>query len=208
VSVNSRWPAASLPPYAPGITGSAPISQAASASDSVFEAIEYVASAVLALCGSPAAGSAGIGARKGADRGHWPEIGPPSIHVRTDWSAHPDGSAVTVLWPTPGTMSSWPCGKRETTARAPSVGVRMSKPPLTASMGTSGSGPVASDAPPAGLGQPTQKSAFPKRYAQLPKGPNVPAGSAATAEFRIAWRPSTGVSGDHGKGPSRQTVAA
>src|SRR4029078_11544209 len=91
VSVNSRWPAASLPPYAPGITGSAPISHVASASESVFEAIEYVVSAVLVFFGTAAAGSAGSRARKGAERGHWAGIGPPSIHVRTDWSAHPDG---------------------------------------------------------------------------------------------------------------------
>src|SRR5262245_8556423 len=148
----------------------------------------YVAAAVLVFFGRRAGGSAPIGATNGAERGHCAETGPPVIQMRTDWSAQPDGSAVTVLWPTPGTTSSWPCGKRETTDRAPSVGVRMSKPPLIASMGTSGNGPVASAAPPAGLGQPTQKSALPNRWAQLPKGPNVPAGSAATAEFRIACR--------------------
>ena len=77
----------------------------------------------------------------------------------------------TVPWPTPGTTSSWPWGKRETTDTAPAVGVRMSKPPLTASTGTFGSGPAPSVAPPDGLGQPRQKSALPKRAAHVPNGP-------------------------------------
>src|ERR1044071_5156415 len=108
----------------------------------------------------------------------------------------------------PGTTSSRPCGKRETTAVAPSVGVRMSNPPLTARTGTSGRGPGPSAAPPDGLGQPTQKSALPNRYAQVPNGPKVPAGRAATADVRMDCRWATGVSGAQGNGPSRQTVAA
>jgi hypothetical protein len=39
----------------------------------------------------------------------------------------------------------------------------MSNAPLTASIGTLGNGLFSSAAPPDGLGQPTQKSALPKR---------------------------------------------
>ena len=115
---------------------------------------------------------------------------------------------MTVLWPMPGTTRSLPCGKRATTDAAPSVGVRMSKPPLIASIGTSGSGPAPSAAPPAGLGQSRQKSALPKRAAQVPNGPNEPGGSAAIAACSSAGRSATGVSGAQGNGPSWQTVAA
>src|SRR5258707_1159658 len=108
----------------------------------------------------------------------------------------------------PGTTSSFPCGKRATTDAAPAVGVRMSKPPLIASIGTLGSGPAPSVAPPAGLGQPRQKSALPNRAAQVPNGPNEPAGKAAIAACSSAGRAAGGVSGVHGNGPSWQTVAA
>ncbi len=115
---------------------------------------------------------------------------------------------MTVLCPIPGTTRSFPCGKRATTEAAPSVGVRMSKPPLTASMGTFGSGPAPSVAPPAGLGQSRQKSALPNRAAHVPNGPNVPGGRAAIAACSSAGRSAIGVSGAHGNGPSWQTVAA
>jgi hypothetical protein len=84
----------------------------------------------------------------------------------------------------------------------------MSKPPLTASSGTFGSGPGPKTPPPAGVGQRRQKSAFPKRAAHLPNGPNDPAGSASTADLYTADRLPTGVFGSQGKGPSRHTVAA
>src|SRR5712691_2880784 len=105
-------------------------------------------------------------------------------------------------------MSSFPCGNRATTDVAPAVGVRRSKPPLKASTGTFGSGPVASEAPPDGLGQPRQKSALPSCAAQVPNGPNVPGGSAAIADCSRVGRTLVGASGVHGNGPSRQTVAA
>ena len=88
MSVSSRWAEVSLPAVDAGVTGALAISQAASASEIVLEAIEYVASAVLGFFGRAGAGNAGIGARNGAERGHCAGIGPPSIHVRTDWSAH------------------------------------------------------------------------------------------------------------------------
>ncbi len=75
-------------------------------------------------------------------------------------------------------------------------------------MGTSGSGPAARGAPPAGEGQPRHISAVPVRAPQIPNGPNLPAGSAETALFRSAGRSAIGVSGVHGKSPSSQVVAA
>src|SRR5581483_1039927 len=98
----------------------------------------------------------------------------------------------------PGATSSRPCGKRETTETAPAVGVRMSKPPLIASTGTSGRGPGPSAAPPAGLGQPRQKSAFPNLVAHWPNGPSVPGGSALIAACSIAGLSAGGGSGSHG----------
>src|SRR5579862_1065539 len=186
------------------------ISQSASASWKVWFAMVYVLSGESgrAGCATPGAGSAGTGTTSGCWRGHALGGTLPRIHVRTALIAQPDGSAVVVLCPTPGTTTRWPCGNRETTDCAPAVGVRMSKPPLTASIGTSGSGPVPSGAPPVGPGQPRQKSALPKAAAQGPNGPSVPAGRAATAAWKRAGRAETGVLGSHGNGPSRQTVAA
>src|SRR5690242_18109483 len=124
--------------------------------------------------GCLAAGSAPTTGTSGLPRGQAAGgIVPLSNHARTAFAAQPDGSAVVTLWPTPGTTSRWPCGNRETTDTALPVGVRMSKPPLSASTGTFGSGPALSVAPPDGLGHFRQKSALPKRAAHVPNGPNV-----------------------------------
>ena len=97
---------------------------------------------------------------------------------------------------------------RRETETALSVGVRMSKPPLIASTGTSGSGPAPSGAPPAGDGHLRQNCALPRRVAQTPNGPNEPGGSASRAALASAGRSATAVSDCHGNGPSRHVVAA
>src|SRR6266849_1812707 len=182
--------------------------QAASASFSVAVAIARVAAGESRWGRAGSTGSAGTGTTRGCDRGHTLAVTPPVIHAWTAVTAQPERSAVRVLWPPPGTTSNRPCGKRATTDTAFAVGVRRSKPPLTASMGTFGRGPAPSVAPPDGLGQARQKSALPSWAAQGPNGPSEPAGSAARADCSSAPRAAGGVSGDHGKGPSRQTVAA
>src|SRR5579885_960023 len=191
-------------PEAPAV-----ISQSAWASCRASFALASVARGVAACAGraGPAAGSDGTGTTSGFVCGQLLGTAPPSIHVRTAFTAQPDGSAVTVLCPTPGTTSRCPCGKRATTEAAPAVGVRMSKPPLTASIGTFGNGPAPSGSP-VGDGQPTQVAALPSSAAQGPNGPRVPAGSDEIAACRIAGRCATGVSGAHGNGPSRHVVAA
>ena len=99
---------------------------------------------------------------------------------------------------------SRPCGNLETTATALAVGVRMSKPPFTASTGTFGSGPGPRGAPPEGSGQPRQKCPLPIAAAQLP---NRPEGAGrkrldgAVVERRAA--------GDRGvDGPGKRPVVA
>ena len=84
----------------------------------------------------------------------------------------------------------------------------MSRPPVTASIGTFGSGPDASFALPVGDGQPMQKCALLKSADQRPKAPSVPGGSAAAPVAYVAARVSMGASVAHGSGPSAQTVAA
>src|SRR5436305_15220263 len=198
----------------PGTGASEPLrpsvmSQAASASVSVAFTIASVAAGDTGCRGrAESAGRAGTGATRGCERGHAVGGTPPVIQVCTAFAAQPEKSDVTAPWPTPGTTSSCPWGNRATTAAALAVGVRMSKPPLTASTGTFGSAPDVSAAPPDGLGQPMQKSALPSRAAQAPNGPKVPGASAAIADCSSAARAATGVSGIHGNGPSRQTVAA
>ena len=98
-------------------------------------------------------------------------------------------------------------GRRPTVA--PTVGVRMSKPPLTASIGTSGSGPGPNGASPVGPGQRRQKSAFPNPRRPRAERPERPGGQRgdrglqrARAAAPVACRAA------HGNGPSRQTVAA
>jgi len=70
--------------------------------------------------------------------------------------AQPDGSTVSTLCPTPGTTVTCPCGNCEITETAFAVGVRMSRLPERASTGTSGKGPAARGAFPAGEGQKRQ----------------------------------------------------
>src|SRR4051812_18988121 len=124
-------------PEAPAV-----MSHVAFASVIVWRAIVYVALAVAACvgCSGPAAGGVTTGRTGGCSRGQTAGGLAPLIHVRTALTAQPDGSAVTVLWPTPGTIVSLPCGNRATTDCALAVGVRMSMLPLTAIIGTSGSG--------------------------------------------------------------------
>src|SRR5581483_2031772 len=191
-------PATSFPPKTPGRTVVPPprplvISHTACASCSVAFAAARVARGAAGRFGAagPGGGRAASGSTSGGRRGQVDGTACPSTHACTASAAQPDGSAVTVLCPTPGTTSRCPWGKRATTDAAPAVGVRMSKPPL-----------------PAGAGQPRQKSALPNPADHAPNGPNVPGGRAAIAAFRIALRSGIGVSGCQGNGPSRQTVAA
>src|SRR5690349_16286707 len=186
------------------------ISHDASPSRSVAETTASVFAGVARRAGLalPGAGSAGTSSTSGFERGQEAGTTPPVVHALTARAAQAEKSAVTVLWPTPGTTSSLPCGNLAMTDCAPAVGVLMSKPPLTASTGTSGSGPAPSVAPPEGLGQPRQKSALPNFADQEPNGPSVPGGSCAIACCSSAGRWSGGVSGAHGNGPSWQTVAA
>src|SRR5262249_3620602 len=91
---------------------------------------------------------------------------------------------------------------------APSaVGVRKSRPPLKAIIGTFGRGPAPRGALPAGDGQSSHSYAKPRRAAQAPNGPKDPEGIPATAALRIDARAEGGVSGAHGKRPSAQFVA-
>src|SRR5919201_6985953 len=111
------------------------------------------------------------------------------------------------LCPTPGTTTRCPCGNNAVTAAASAVGVRKSRPPLNASIGTFGRGPAPSGAFPAGEGQSSHSYERPSRAAHAPNGPNEPAGKPATAALRIEVRADGGVSGDHGNTPSAQLVA-
>src|SRR2546421_12641225 len=119
------------------------ISQTASASFSVARTIDSVARTIASVaagdagrpCRAGSTGRAGTGATRGCERGHSLGGTPPVIQVWTAFAAQPEKSAVTVLWPTPGTTSSFPWGNSAATDAAPAVGVRMSKPPPTASPG-------------------------------------------------------------------------
>src|SRR5579871_3467149 len=99
----------------PGTTSVSPasplvINQTACASWIVAFATASVARGVAARFGlaGPAGGSVVTGRTSGAWRAQVAGGDPPSIHVRTAFAAQPDGSAVTVLWPTPGTTVRWP----------------------------------------------------------------------------------------------------
>ena len=166
----------------------------------------YVARAVSACLDGE--GSGGTGATSGAWAAHDGGAVPVVIQVCTALAAHEEKSASTGSWPTLGTTTRWPCGNWATTACAPTVGVRRSRPPLIASIGTSGSGPVPSGASPVGPGHAVQRGALPNPAAQEPNGPNVPGDVAATACCSSAGRWAGGVAAAHGKGPSAQTVAA
>ena len=112
------------------------------------------------------------------------------------------------LCPTPGTTSNFPCGNWSTTISAFATGVRRSKPPSIATIGTFGSGPGPSGELPAGEGHCSQKYAVPMRAAQFPNGPRLPGGSFVTAASIAARRSDGAVAGDHGNWPSAQFVAA
>src|SRR5579875_1779621 len=179
-----RAAASALPPYRPATCAGSPdwpavISHIASASWSVCLAtasVDFVDRGCFGLAG-PGAGMLARGRTNGFSAGQEAGTGPPWIQVRTAFTAQPDGSAVTVLCPTLGTTSSFPCGNCAVTAAAPASGVRRSSPPVTPSIGTFGSGPAPRSTPPVGPGQPVQKSALPKSDAHEPKGPKVPAGA-------------------------------
>src|SRR5581483_4440348 len=202
------------PPYRPATRAGVPDSAAVSshidsASCSAAFAIAKVAAADCGFFGfaTPGAGIDATGSTNGFSAGHEDGTGPPRIHERTAFTAQPDGSAVTVLWPTLGTTSRCPCGNCAVTAAAPASGVRRSSPPVTPSIGTFGN-VVPNVTPPSGPGQPVQKSALPNWDAHEPNGPNVPAGAAVIAVWSSAGRSAGAVSGAQGNGPSRQTVAA
>src|SRR5262249_57585386 len=118
-----------------------------------------------------------------------------------------DGSDVRRLWPTPGTTTRCPCGNCASTETAPAVGVRRSRPPLKPRTGTSGIGPLGAVMSFDAVGQPAQTPALPSVAAHFPKGPSEPAGRAASAAWIAAGRSASAVVGDHGNGPSSQTLA-
>src|SRR2546428_10695040 len=96
------------------------MNQIASASCNVCATIERVWAGFWRFFGI--AGNAAIGVTNGLARGHCAGgTAPVCIHVRTAFCEQPDGSAVSTLWPTPGTTSRLPCGNRETTDAAPAV---------------------------------------------------------------------------------------
>ena len=155
-----------------------------------------------------ARGNAAMGATRKGGLEHVRLVDVSSIQSCTASAAQPDGSVVTTLCPTPGTTTSLPCGNCATTDCAPSVGVRMSKPPLSARTGTFGYAAGDRFTPPDGVGQVSHRLAFPRSAAQVPNGPNVPGGSAAIALRRRPGRADGAESAGHGNGPSRQSVAA
>src|SRR5438445_1488144 len=200
----------SFPPYSPLrlVEGGFNCHQEASASRSVLPASARVddTDGRLGACGNASSTLA-----TGATRGHDASLGAlsvPRIHSRRERCEQKEASAPVTLCPTPGTSINLPWGNCETTARAFVVGVRRSKPPLIASIGTFGSGPGPSGVFPAGDGHCSQKNASPVRPAQSPNGPNAPFGKPATVDCRIAGRAEGGVSGVHGNWPSAQFVAA
>src|SRR5579862_9528381 len=88
------------------------MSQSACASSSVSRTAAYVAPGDSGCFGlaDPGGGSAGTGITSGCTTGQTVGTLAPVIHWRTALTAQPDGSAVTVLWPTPGTSRRCPCG--------------------------------------------------------------------------------------------------
>src|ERR1700719_859805 len=132
-------PLEALPPASPPIGSPAAIS-VASASWTVVVATDSVRPRTPDVLGASGAAATDAGIRgtpakygcAGAQR-----VGgvPPESHSCTAFSAHPDGSVVSTLWPTPGTTSRCPCGKSETTEAAFAVGVRMSIEPEMAMTG-------------------------------------------------------------------------
>src|SRR5581483_12381450 len=116
-------------------------SHAASASAIVFETRPNVVAAVARCFG--AAGIAPMGATRNGGRAHVSfELG-SSIQSCTASAAQPDGSVETTLWPMQGARMILHRGKWAMTDCAPAVGVRMSKPPLSARTGTFGNPPAA-----------------------------------------------------------------
>ena len=182
--------------------------QVASASRSVFPTAASVAPDVRAARRGNAPRILTSGWTRCAHSASLGALSVPRIQLRTKFWEQPDTSAVVTLWPTPGTTSNLPCGNWRSTAIALATGVRMSKPPSIAIIGTLGRGPGPSGEFPAGDGHCAQKKAVPIRAAHGPKGPRLPAGSAASAWSIAAWRPDGGVDGSHGKRPSAQFVAA
>src|SRR5438067_7056773 len=187
----------SFPPKSPRsvVEGGFNCHQEASASRSVLAASARV-EVTDGLFG--ARGNAPSTFATGATRGQAASLGAfsvPRIHSLRERCEQKGASAPVTLCPTPGTSINLPCGNCETTARAFVVGVRRSKPPLIASIGTFGNGPGPSGVFPAGDGHCSQKNALPVRPAQLPKEPNAPLGRPARVDCRIATRADGGVSG-------------
>src|SRR5919201_6926890 len=138
------------------------------------------------------AGKAPIGFTSIGERGQRDGGTPPASHVFTAASAQPEKSAPRTLCPTPGTVTSRPCGKRAATAAAFEAGVRRSRSPAKTSTGTFGSGPAPIPGRAACAGQSRQNAAGPIAAAHLQKGPVEPAGRAATAALYRPWRRGTG----------------
>ena len=110
-----RAVAINLPPKSPATAADRPdspavISQSACASCNDCFVIANVAAADSGRrgCASPGAGSPDTGTTSGFVSGHDAGTDWSSIQERTAFTAHPDGSAVTVLCPTPGTTSEMP----------------------------------------------------------------------------------------------------
>ena len=153
------------------------------------------------------AGKAPIGLTSIGERGQREGGTPPESQIDTAVCAQPVKSVPRTLWPTPGTVTSRPCGKRAAIAAAFVAGVRRSRSPAKTSTGTFGSGPEPIPGRRAWVGQRRQKGAGPRSVAQMPNGPVEPLGSALRADASKPGRCPSGVSGAHGNGPSSQTVA-
>src|SRR5947209_10030463 len=97
-------------------------SHAASASASVFDASARVAPGVACFVDFARCGIAPIGGTRNGGRGHESLLDGSSIQSCTASAAQPDQSAEVTLCPTPGTMTSLPCGNCATIDCAPAVG--------------------------------------------------------------------------------------
>ena len=138
----------------------------------------------------PAAGRPGTATTSGFERGQAAGTTAPVIH---EWTARAAQAGEVgghrAVADARDDERACPAGTGRRPTWRPAVGVRMSKPPLTASTGTFGSGPAPSGAPPAGLGQPRQKSALPKRCRpRAERAAGCRRGSAAIAACSSAGR--------------------
>src|SRR4029450_6060086 len=89
------------------------------------------------------AGKGPRGSASDGARGQLSGTEPPTDQLRTARCEQSEKSDPKTLCPTPGTTRTCPRGNSFATAVAAAVGVRLSKPPERASIGTSGGGPGA-----------------------------------------------------------------